>query len=413
MQVAETLPSARSGTTARVTGFIYVLGGLLLLWGAWVTPPETLSTLRFARLSQLIIGSRWVFAGCGALWIVTGVLALISSSTSRLRTLSLVLNTLGFVTVILIWASMGRRLEVLGILTQSIRLATPIAFGALAGVLCERCGVINIAIEGMMLSAACLGFTVALYAQHVWIGVLAAMVSGAVMAAFHAILTIHWRVDQIISGTVINMLAVGLTGFIRRTILLHNPREAPAVLPRWPVPGLSEVPVVGKLLFLHQPLVYLMFVLVVAVHVVLFYTRWGLRTRAVGEHPQAADTVGIRVFVVRYRNVIAGGMIAGLGGAWFSLETVGNFEDLMTNGKGFIALAAMIFGKWTPLGALGGALLFGFADALQIKLQIAGVKVPYQFLSMTPYVVTMIVLAGVIGRARPPAAIGVPYDKHT
>ncbi len=347
-----------------------------------------------------------MFAGFGAAWLVTGVLGMISPSATRLHTINLTFNTIGLVVVILVWASMGRRLEVLGILSQSIRLATPIAFGALAGVLCERCGVINIAIEGMMLSAACLDFIAALYAQHVWIGVLAAILSGGVMAAFHAALSIHWRVDQIISGTVINMLAIGLTGFLRRTVLLHNPREAPAVLPRWPVPGLSEVPVVGKLFFLHQPLVYMMFALVIIVHVVLFYTRWGLRTRAVGEHPQAADTVGIRVFAVRYRNVIAGGMIAGLGGVWFSLETVGNFEDLMTNGKGFIALAAMIFGKWTPLGALGGALLFGFADALQIKLQIAGVKVPYQFLSMTPYVVTMIVLAGVIGRARPPAALG-------
>jgi simple sugar transport system permease protein len=347
------------------------------------------------------------------MWVGTGVLGLRSPPTSRLRTIRLVLNSFGFVTVILVWASMGRRLEVLGILSQSMRLATPIALGALAGVLCERCGVINIAIEGMMLSAACLGFTVAVYAQHIWIGVLAAILAGATMAAFHAVLSIHWRVDQIISGTVINMLAVGLTGFIRRTILLHNPRQAPAVLPRWPVPGLSEIPVVGKLFFFHQPLVYAMFALVLVVHTVLFYTRWGLRTRAVGEHPQAADTVGIRVFAVRYCNVIAGGMIAGLGGAWFSLETVGNFEALMTNGKGFIALAAMIFGKWTPLGALGGALLFGFADALQIKLQIAGVQMPYQFLSMTPYVVTMIVLAGVMGRARPPAALGTPYQKDT
>lgn len=371
-----------------------------------------MSTLRFARLGQLAIASQWVFAGGGVLWAVTGVLCLMSPTASRLRTLSLAVNSLGLVAVILVWASMGRRLEVLGILAQSIRLATPIAFGALAGVLCERCGVINIAIEGMMLSAACLGFIAALYAQQVWIGVLAAMLAGAVIAALHAMLTIHWRVDQIISGTVINMLAIGFTGFLRRTVLLHNSREAPAVLPRWPVPWLSDVPVVGKLFFLHQPLVYAMFLLVLVVHVVLFYTRWGLRMRAVGEHPQAADTVGIRVFAVRYRNVIAGGMIAGLGGAWFSLETVGNFEDLMTNGKGFIALAAMIFGKWTPLGALGGALLFGFADALQIKLQIAGVQVPYQFLSMTPYVVTMIVLAGVIGRARPPAAIGIPYEKH-
>ncbi len=415
MQPSDTTrcPSFLANFNADVTALVYVLGGLVLLWGAWATPPDVTSALRFARLGQLAIASQWVFAGCGAMWVVTGILGLMPLPVTRLRALSLAINTLGLVAVILVWASMGRRLEVLGILAQSIRLATPIAFGALAGVLCERCGVINIAIEGMMLSAACLGFTVALYVQHIWVGVLAAVISGGVMAARHAVLTIHWRVDQIISGTVINMLAVGLTGFIRRTILLLNPREAPAVLPRWPVPWLSEIPVLGKLFFLHQPLVYMMFALVLIVHVVLFYTRWGLRTRAVGEHPQAADTVGIRVFAVRYRNVIAGGMIAGLGGAWFSLETVGNFEDLMTNGKGFIALAAMIFGKWTPLGALGGSLLFGFADALQIKLQSAGVKVPYQFLSMTPYIVTMIVLAGVIGRARPPAAIGTPYEKHT
>jgi simple sugar transport system permease protein len=404
--------SPLSSSRAGITSLVYVLGGLLLGWGAWATPPDAISTLRFAQLGQLAMGSQWVFGGCGAVWIVTGLLGLMSPPASRLRASLLAMNMLGLVVVILVWASVGRRLEVLGIFSQSLRLATPIAFGALAGVLCERCGVINIAIEGMMLSAACLGFTAALYAQHTWIGVLAALLSGAAMAAFHAVLSIRWRVDQIISGTVINMLAVGLTGFIRRTVLLHNAREAPAVLPPWPVPGLSEIPVVGKLFFRHQPLVYVMFALVLIVHVVLFYTRWGLRTRAVGEHPQAADTVGIRVFAVRYRNVIAGGMIAGLGGAWFSLETVGNFEDLMINGKGFIALAAMIFGKWTPLGALGGALLFGFADALQIKLQIAGVKVPYQFLSMTPYVVTMIVLAGVVGRARPPAALGSPYEKH-
>jgi simple sugar transport system permease protein len=300
---------------------------------------------------------------------------------------------------------------VLGILAQSVRLATPIALGALAGILCERSGVVNIAIEGMMLSAACLGFMVALYAANTWVGVLGAVAAGGIMATFHALLSIQWRVDQIISGTVVNMLAVGLTGFIRRTVLLHNAREAPTVLPTWTLPVLSDLPVLRQLCGRHQPLVYAMLLLVLLVHILLFYTRWGLRTRAVGEHPHAADTVGINVVAVRYANVILGGMIAGVGGAWFSLETVGNFEDLMTNGKGFIALAAMIFGKWNPLGALGGALLFGFADALQIKLQIAGVNVPYQFLGMVPYLVTMIVLAGVIGRALPPAASGIPYDK--
>jgi simple sugar transport system permease protein len=307
---------------------------------------------------------------------------------------------------------MDRRLEVVGILTQSVRLATPIALGAMAGLLCERCGVVNIALEGLMLSAACIGFIAALYTQHIWLGLLAAIVIGGLLAAVHAALAIHGRVDQIISGTAINMLALGGTGFLRRVLLLNNPHEAPGVFPIWPIPLLSDLPVLGQFLFRHQPMVYTMLLLVTVLHVLLFATPWGLRTRAVGEHPRAADTLGVDVFTIRYVNVIASGMIAGLGGAWFSLETVGAFEDLMTGGKGFIALAAMIFGKWTPFGALGGALLFGFADALQIKLQIAGVNVPYQFLGMTPYLVTMLVLAGLIGRAHPPAADGVPYTRN-
>lgn len=392
-------------------GPFYVLGGVLLLWGAWVTAPEAVSTLRFSNLGSLPVPTRLTFVLCAVLFIVTGALGLRARPTSRLHVVSLMGNALGIVLVIVVWASIGRRLEVLGVLAQSVRLATPIALGALAGVLCERCGVVNIAIEGMMLTAACLGFTGALYAHNVWVGLLAAVLAGGMIAAFHAVLVVHWRVDQIISGTVLNILAVGLTGFIRRTVLLHNPRDAPAILPIWPLPLVSEFPILGQLFGRHQPLVYTMFLLVVAVHILLFYTRWGLRTRAVGEHPRAADTVGINVLTLRYCNVIAGGMIAGLGGAWFSLETVGNFENLMTSGKGFIALAAMIFGKWNPLGALGGALLFGFADALQIKLQIVGLHVPYQFLGMVPYLVTMVVLAGVIGRAVPPAASGIPYEK--
>ena len=231
------------------------------------------------------------------------------------------------------------------------------------------------------------------------------------MAAVHAILAIHGSVDQIISSTVLNIFAVGITGFLRRAVLLQNPRGAPAVLPTWPVPFVSDIPVLGQIFFRHQPLVYTTWLLVGIVHVLLFYTTWGLRTRAVGEYPRAADTLGVHVYTIRYGNVIASGILAGLAGAWFSLETVGAFDDMMTGGKGFIALAAMIFGKWKPCGAFGGALLFGFVDALQIKLQIAGVHVPYQFLSMAPYVITMIVLAGLIGRAVPPAALGLPYER--
>jgi simple sugar transport system permease protein len=394
-------------------GLFYLLGGGWVLWAAWGTAPEVVSTLRFARLGSLMLSTRWSMMLCAALFLVTGTLVYIARPASRVHRVSLGTNALALVCVVLVWASMGRRFEVLGILAQSVRLATPIALGALAGILCERSGVVNIAIEGMMLSAACLGFMIALYAANTWVGVLGAVAAGGIMATFHALLSIQWRVDQIISGTVINMLAVGLTGFIRRTVLLHNAREAPTVLPTWTLPVLSDLPVLRQLCGRHQPLVYAMLLLVLLVHILLFYTRWGLRTRAVGEHPHAADTVGINVVAVRYANVILGGMIAGVGGAWFSLETVGNFEDLMTNGKGFIALAAMIFGKWNPLGALGGALLFGFADALQIKLQIVGVNVPYQFLGMVPYLVTMFVLAGVIGRALPPAASGIPYDKDS
>lgn len=393
-------------------GLFYVLCGIGLGWWALTTAPDALSGLRFGTLGLVLLSTRWTLLGCSALAMVTGLLGVVSIPTSRFHSLSLGSNALGLVFGVLVWASMGRQLEVLGLLAQSLRLATPIALGALAGLLCERCGVVNIGLEGMMLTAACLGFTAALYAHDPWVGVLAAMLVGGGMAALHAVLAIHGRVDQIISSTVLNIFAVGITGFIRRAVLLQNPRGAPAVLPTWQIPLATDVPVLGPIFFRHQPIVYATMLLVVAVHLGLFYTPWGLRTRAVGEHPRAADTLGVNVFTLRYVNVIASGLVAGLGGAWFSLETVGTFDDLMTGGKGFIALAAMIFGKWQPFGALAGALLFGFVDALQIKLQIVGVNVPYQFLSMTPYVVTMLVLAGLIGRAVPPAAVGVPYVRN-
>ena len=310
---------------------------------------------------------------------------MLAAPASRLHTVGLGVNVLGLVCSILVWASMGQRLEVLGLLAQSLRLATPIALGALAGLLCERCGVVNIGIEGMMLTAACLGFIVALYTSNTWIGLAMAILVGGVMAAVHAILAIHGSVDQIISSTVLNIFAVGITGFLRRCA----PAEpawgsrrfanlARTIRERYPGARADFLPPSAAGVYA--------WLLVCIVHVLLFYTTWGLRTRAVGEYPRAADTLGVHVYTIRYGNVIASGILAGLAGAWFSLETVGAFDDMMTGGKGFIALAAMIFGKWKPCGAFGGALLFGFVDALQIKLQIAGVHVPYQFLSMAPYV---------------------------
>jgi general nucleoside transport system permease protein len=349
----------------------------------------------------------------GALLGLAGILSLARTLTERQENTVLGLSFGGFVLAVLIAAAQGQGLDLIGMIRDSIRLATPIVLGALAGVMCERCAVINIAIEGMMLTAACLGYTASLYAQNMWVGLVAAILAGALMAALHAVLSIHFRVDQIISGTAINILAVGISGYIRKAFLLQNPFGAPGVFPYvFRNTPLWDIPILGTLLFQYQPMVYAAMILVPVVWFVLFKTPWGLRTRAVGEHPRAADTLGINVFKVRYVNVIVAGAIAGLGGAWFSLETVGAFDDLMTSGKGFIALAAMIFGNWNPIGATLGATLFGFADALTFKLQILNVAVPYQFINMAPYILTMIALAGIIGRTVAPAADGVPYEKQ-
>ena len=300
---------------------------------------------------------------------------------------------------------------VVALLAISIVKSTPLVLGALSGTVSERSGIVNIAIEGMMLAAAFAGFAVAIQSGSLLIGLLAAMLSGALLALLHAVLTVRFAVDQIISGTAINILAVGLTGFFNRQLFATGAPPGAMVLPRLHVPVLGDVPVLGPILFQHQPLTILAVVLVVVLHYALFRTRWGLRTRAVGEHPLAADTVGIDVGRLRTANVVLGGVLAGLGGAYFTLESVPHFEPLMTNGRGFIALAAMIFGKWTPLGAWGAALLFGLTEALPVTLQIQGLAVPYQLVGMLPYVLTIVVVAGLVGRAHAPAAVGVPYVK--
>ncbi|MBZ0302976.1 MAG: ABC transporter permease, partial [Anaerolineae bacterium] len=238
------------------------------------------------------------------------------------------------------------------------------------------------------------------------------VLAGGVMAMLHAWLSITFKTDQIVSGTVINILAVGLTSFMRREVLLAAQDAGRETIRALPIPILKDVPIVGEIFFDGKPIFYLMFVLLILTHVVLFYTRWGLRTRAVGENPHAADTLGINVIRTRWMNVLIGGMIAGLAGAWLTLETTGTFDDNMTAGRGFIALAAMIFGKWLPFGAFGGGLLFGFSSALETRFQILGITLPPQFLQMTPYIVTVIVLAGLVGRSRAPAADGVPYEKE-
>ncbi len=300
-----------------------------------------------------------------------------------------------------------------GILGASLRIATPIALAAYSGVLCERAAVINIAIEGMMLTAAMMGDLVMLYTGQIWLGVIAGVLAGGLMGLVHAFFSVSLNTDQIISGTALNIFAVGLTGFAYRRFLATPTlsRPNPSTLQPIDIPVLDKIPIIG-VFFQNRPIVYTMLILTVVIHYLIFYTPWGLRTRAVGEHPQAADTLGIDVYKVRYIDVVLGGMVAGLGGVWFSLEEVGHFDMLMTNGKGFIGLAAMIFGKWTPFGSLLAALVFGLPEAIQINLSSYFPNIPYQFLSMSPYLLTIIVLTGVVGKAVPPAADGQPYEKE-
>jgi simple sugar transport system permease protein len=248
---------------------------------------------------------------------------------------------------------------------------------------------------------------------NIWIGLLAAVIAGGLLGLVHAILSIRYKADQIISGTVINIGAVGITSFISAKFLQkYQGLNSSGIFPAWDIPVLSKIPFIGPILFEHNLFVYALFFLLILLHIGLFYTRWGLRMRSVGEHPKAADTLGINVFRTRYMAVILGGMMAGFGGGYFTVGSVGRFDEVMTAGRGFIGLAAMIFGNWTPFGSFGAGLLFGFTDSLASKLAILGVRIPSEFLLMAPYIVTMIVLAGVVGRGQMPAADGKPYEKE-
>ena len=312
-------------------------------------------------------------------------------------------------------------------LAQTLRVATPIALAAFCGVLCERAGVVDIGIEGKMLMAAMVAYAVNLFSYQAllksmdpatagtisrWLALGVALFSAVLLQLLHSVVSIKFKADQIISGTVINILALGVTGYFYRQFLAENLPAGPGTFPIVKLPVLSEIPVIGTILFQQQPITYMMMILAFVIHYVLFYTPWGLRVRAVGEHPRAADTLGINVIRTRYINVLLGGVVAGLAGAWFTLESVDVFNPGMTAGLGFIGLAAMIFGKWTPFGALAGALIFGLGSSVTTTLSFNRPDIPSQIPQMLPYILTIIVLTGVVGRAVPPAADGQPYEKQ-
>lgn len=297
------------------------------------------------------------------------------------------------------------------VFAATLRMATPLIFTAVGGIFSERSGVVNIGLEGMMLTGAFTAVAVSHATGSPWLGVLGAMLAGALMGFIHGIASIKYRANQVVSGTAINIFAGGLTVYLQR--LVFNMAGVSPAVPRIgdvEIPLISKIPWIGQIIGKQNPLVYLALLTVVIAHIVLFKTVWGLRLRSVGEHPRAADSVGIHVYRIRYVAVTLSGALAGAGGAYLSVAHLSRFVEGMTAGRGFIALAAMIFGKWNPLGALGASLFFGYADALQMRLQEIGI--PTQFVQMLPYILTMIALAGFIGRAVAPKASGEPYVKE-
>jgi ABC-type uncharacterized transport system permease subunit len=413
-------PKAGRSRRAIALGIISLITAVLIV--ALLTPGTAGLRSTFTLASQrggiVINAPDLVLPTALSLYIIAGLAALVGGwllivGEERFTLMVGLLAILG-ITAFLVWASRGKSINLTGMLVSSLVRATPIALAALCGIWSERSGVVNIGIEGMMLAGAFTSVVAASVSGSLFVGVLAGVLIGLLLALLHAVLSIRYRVDQIISGTGIIILALGLTSYLQRAVLnaypeLNQPGPAISALS---IPGLWQIPVIGPLLFNQSPIIYTLIILLVVTHVIMYYTKWGLRIRAVGEHPKAADTLGIDVFQTRYVSVLISGAIAGLAGAYMSIGAAGRFNEGMTAGKGFLGLAAMIFGNYDPAGAFLGSLIFGFFDSWQEKLSLLQVGVSADLLGMAPYLATMIVLAGLIGRARVPAADGVPYEKQ-
>lgn len=397
-------------------GVFAVLVALLVL----VKPRDGDTTFRIATADDFFQIPEQVLPANGTTWatvvlmlLATGYGAFCARSGRRTPLWLVALFGIAAMTGFLSWAAAGESIPVVGLLGGALALAVPLVFGALGGVLGERAGVVNIAIDGQLLFGAFGAALVGSITGSPWIALLAAMVAGALVALVLGVFAITYYVDQVIVGVVLNVLVIGITSFLFSQVLAPNTAElnSPPRFERIHIPLLGDIPVLGPILFRQTVLVYLVYVAVALVTYALYRTRWGLRVRAVGEHPKAADTVGIKVNRTRYRTVLLAGLIAGAGGATYTLVSVSQFNREMTGGAGYIALAAVIFGKWDPIRATLAALLFGFAQNLQSQLSVIGSPVPSQFMLMLPYVVTIFAVAGLVGHSRAPAADGVPYRK--
>jgi simple sugar transport system permease protein len=368
----------------------------------------------FVQIEPFALPSRLVGILLGVLCL--GIAAYAFWLVHRARKVPLWLSItfgLAFVFAFLTWAVAGATISLTSLLQGAVALSVPLIFGALSGLLCERAGVINIAIEGQLLFGAFLSGVVASVTSSTWVGLIAAPIAGLLVAYVLAVFAVRYFVNQIIVGVVLNVLVIGLTNFLFSRLLSPDPAtwNSPGRFLRMKIPVLGDIPVIGPVLFDQNVIVYFLYLIVIVVNIALFRSRWGLRVRAVGEHPEAADTAGINVNSVRFRNVLIGGAVAGFGGAYFTLGVSGLFSREMTAGQGFIALAAMILGRWSPIGAVFAGLLFGFANNLQSVLGIIGTPIPSEFMLMAPYLVTIFAVAGFVGRVRPPAADGEPYIK--
>ncbi len=352
---------------------------------------------------------------CGAITLVMAALRAFLPLGTALKRVTIAVVIFLFVLALLCWADAGQAtsFNVVNLLQGTFNDSIPIMLGALTGVVCSRSGVINVGIEGQLLLGAFTAAIVASGTGSLWLGLVCGALAGSLVGVLLAVFAIGYRVDQVILGVVLNTLILGLTGYLYDDLMVPyaNTLNSPATFSAIKLPLLGDIPIIGPVFFDSTIFLYLTYIALAGLQVGLFSTRWGLRTRAIGEHPVAADTVGIPVIAMRYRNVIAAGLIAGIGGAYFTIGSVGSFGKDMTSGEGYIALAAMIFGRYTPFGAIAAALLFGFTTQLQSILSTLNTPIQSNLLLMTPYIVTIVVLAGLVGKVRGPRAEGIPYVK--
>jgi len=399
-------------TMAVLALFGFTVFGLLPKEGQPVTYSFVLGN-EWILVKEWIVNSKTGALGFSIASILAVALATIQFRARKTSRFTSIFFAASFLMSFLCWAAAGKFIPFTGLLQGALLLSVPLIFGAMAGVLSERSGVINIAIEGQLLAGAFMSGVIASLTQNTWLGLLIAPFAGAAISWLLAVFAIKYGIDQVVLGFVLNVLVIGLTGFLYKKLLIpyQSTWNSGGTFAPIEIPLLSKIPVIGPIFFSQSIIVYLMYVVVIVIHVALFKSRWGLRTRSVGEHPTAAESVGIDVNKIRFRNVVIAGAVAGLGGAFFTLGAVGAFNKEMTAGKGFIALAALIFGRWSPMGAVAAALIFGFADNLQGLLTITGTPIPSEFMLMAPYIATIIAVSGFVGKVRAPAADGIPYKR--